>query len=101
MISLMQRLKNEAPKQYDSENFRVWRNSVIDIAAHLYVTSTPRMSVVDLEHFLRSSEPDNIQLVNRIEVDDVMRRINLEKIRQEVTHYPWPASIRDDTNYST
>lgn len=101
MTSLVQRLRKEAPKQYDSENFRVWRNAVIDIAAHLYVTSTPRMKVDDLERFLRESEPDNTLSVNRIEVDDVMRRINIEKIKREVIQYPWPASIRDDTNYST
>lgn len=58
------------------------------------------MTVVDLERFLRSTEPDNTQLINRIEVDDVMRRINLEKIRQEIICYPWPASVRNDTNYS-
>lgn len=100
MSSLIERLKNEAPKQYDTENYKVWRNTVIDIAAHLYITSTPKMSVIDLENFLRHSEPDNTHLVNRIEVDDVIRRINLEKIRQEVICYPWPSSVRNDTNYS-
>jgi len=58
------------------------------------------MTIIALENFLRSIEPDNTQLVNRIEVDDVMRRINLEKIRQEIICYPWPSSVRNDTNYS-